>query len=337
MSDATLPFVIVAALLSVAVLGRVLWPVWRGPRWPLGAAVASLSVVVLGLYVLVGTPQALRAPAAAEAPRTLQEAVARLEEELQRNPDAAEGWALLGRSRAALGDQAGARDAYARAVALAPDEPGLLVDAAEARALADPERRFDEQALAWLRRALELQPGHQRATWFLGVAQRQAGRAAEAAATWEPLLATVDAATARSLREQIDAARADAGLPPLQAEAAPATALRVRLMVPADLAARTGAREDAAVFVIARIPGGPPMPVAVERHPLRDLPAEVVLDDRDSPMPTQKLSALDEVEVLARLSLGGSAGRGEGDIESPPVRVRLPAQAPVELRLDAAR
>ena len=77
------------------------------------------------------------------------------------------------------------------------------------------------------------------------------------------------------------------------------------------------------------------MPVAVERHRLQDLPLEVLLDDGDSPMPTLKLSALEEVEVLARISAGGSADRDENDLESAPVRVRLPLEGAVELVIGA--
>ena len=235
---------------------------------------------------------------------------------------------------------AGARDTYARAVQLAPDEPSLLVDAAESRAQADPQRRFDDQAVQWLKHALQLQPGHPRAGWFLGVWQRQSGQPAEAARTWESLLGAVDAATARSLREQIDLARAEAGLSPLPSVAAPAAAgsanaLTVKVALDPEFAARVRLRGDATVFVIARVPDGPPMPVAVERRSLQELPLQVVLDDTDSPMPTQKLSALREVEVFARLSASGQANRGEGDIESAPVRVALPADAPVELRIGA--
>jgi cytochrome c-type biogenesis protein CcmH len=54
-------------------------------------------------------------------------------------------------------------------------------------------------------------------------------------------------------------------------------------------------------------------------------------------MPTQKLSALDEVEVIARLSMSGNAIPQPGDLESTPVRVRLPATAPIELTIEAAR
>jgi cytochrome c-type biogenesis protein CcmH len=61
------------------------------------------------------------------------------------------------------------------------------------------------------------------------------------------------------------------------------------------------------------------------------LPFTASLDDADSPMPTQKLSALREVEVIARLSMSGDATPQPGDLESRPVRVRLPASEPVEL------
>ena len=333
-------FATLATAVTIGVLVWVLWPLWRTRPWPLAAAVLALAVSVLALYRVVGTPAALEQTARA-APQSLEDAVAQLRAELERNPNQPEGWALLARSQAALGDAAGARDTYARAVQLAPDEPSLLVDAAESRAQADPQRRFDAQAVQWLKRALQLQPGHPRAGWFLGVWQRQSGQPAEAARTWESLLGAVDAATARSLREQIDLARAEAGLSPLPSVAAPAAAgsanaLTVKVALDPEFAARVRLRGDATVFVIARIPGGPPMPVAVERRSLQELPLQVVLDDADSPMPTQKLSALQEVEVFARLSASGQANRGEGDIESAPVRVALPADAPVELRIGAA-
>src|SRR5690606_33278215 len=200
--------VLLFALLAVAVVLAVALWVLRPLGRPLAVAVGALALCAGtgGLYLAVGTPAALRAPvAAADAPQSLADAVAQLAAELARNPAQPEGWVLLGRSQAALGNAAAARDAYARALDYAPDEPDLLVDAAEARALAHPQRLFDEQAVAWLQRARQLVPGHARAGWFIGVAQRQAGQAAAAARTWEALLPGVDEATARSLRLQIDA------------------------------------------------------------------------------------------------------------------------------------
>jgi cytochrome c-type biogenesis protein CcmH len=61
-----------------------------------------------------------------------------------------------------------------------------------------------------------------------------------------------------------------------------------------------------------------------------------VLDDSDGPMPTAKLSSLRQVEVFARLSESGQATRQDGDLESAPVRVDLPAKSAVTLVLGTA-
>ncbi|MGO4851164.1 hypothetical protein AB4093_36140, partial [Inquilinus sp. 2KB_12] len=139
------------------------------------------------------------------------------------------------------------------------------------------------------------------------IVQRQRGQDEAAVRTWEGLLPRLEPNAATALREQIDAARADAGLPPsTPAAAAPAAtgnadghAITVRVTLAPTLQARVAAGKDT-LFVIARVPDGPPMPVAVERHPAQAGPLTVTLDDADSPMPTQKLSALGEVEVFAR-------------------------------------
>ncbi len=321
-------FVALAALLVLATFAWVLHPLWRQRPLPALAAIAALAIATGLLYRLVGTPAALD-PAQREMPKTMDEAITRLEAELQRDPNQVDGLRLLARAYLQQEQPAKARDTYARAVKLAPDDADLLTEAAEASALADAERRFDDGAVAMLRNALRVQPMHQRARWFLGVALRQRGEHAQAASTWEPLLASVDPKAAAALRPQIEAARKDAGLPPLPAQA-PAGALSVSLKIDPSLSARM---PNASVFIIARVPGGPPMPVAAEKHALRDVPATITLDDSDSPMPTQKLSALKEVEVFARLSASGDATRQQGDLESKPVRVALPASQAVELVL----
>jgi cytochrome c-type biogenesis protein CcmH len=331
-------FVIAAVVIGALMLGGALWPLWRRAPLAAGGLLIALGLCSFALYRLVGTPQGID-PQATQAPVTLDAAVTRLKDELQRDPQAAEGWQLLGRALTAQGHATEARDAFDRAVKLLPDDAQALVEAAQSRSLADPQRRLDDRAVAMLEHALQVAPTEQRARWFLGVAQRQRGQAAQAATTWEPLLAQVDAATASSLREQINAARSEAGQPPLQAEtpaAAPASAgISVEVALDPDFASRVRLRGDATIFVIARQVGGPPMPVAVQKHTLQDLPLHITLGDGDSPMPTLKLSALKEVELIARLSASGNAQRGEGDLESAPVRVALPAKAPVKLVLGA--
>jgi cytochrome c-type biogenesis protein CcmH len=326
-------FVIAAALLALLGLGFVLRPLWRDSRSVGLGMFAGIATVAGLLYLLVGTPQALD-PAQRRAPETLADAVTQLQAELQANPDQPEGWRLLARAHAAQGRLTEARDAFAAAVKLTPDDPDLLAEAAEARALASKDRRFDNEAVAWLRHALEQQPMHQRARWFLGIAQRQAQQPAEAAKTWEPLLSVVNSGTARSLRVQIDAARAEAGLSPLPTATADKTLalLRVTVTLAPELKAKLGPGD--VLFVIARQSNGAPMPLAVKRLPANDFPVTVELGDGDSLMPTMKLSQAGKVELIARISHQGVADRAAGDLESAPQAAQATAGARYDVRID---
>ncbi|HZX79986.1 MAG TPA: cytochrome C biogenesis protein, partial [Lysobacter sp.] len=123
-------------------------------------------------------------------------------------------------------------------------------------------------------------------------------------------------------------------LPPLAADAMPASRA---LVVHVDIAPalREALPADAAVFVLAREPGGAPMPVAAKRIALSDLPATVTLSDADSPMPTRKLSQLPRVEVLARASRGGTANVQAGDLESKVLETASSGR--VDLLIDSTR
>jgi cytochrome c-type biogenesis protein CcmH len=77
------------------------------------------------------------------------------------------------------------------------------------------------------------------------------------------------------------------------------------------------AAPPARVFVIARDPNGPPMPIAVRALDPSALPQQLVLTDRDAMQPSRTLSMFDKVEVVARLSRSGNPMRQSDDVESP--------------------
>lgn len=352
-------FLILIAVLQVLVLVPLLRPLWARQPTLTMVLLAILPLATMLLYRVVGNAQAIAlAPQSAalatasgdpgqagDMPHRMDEAIAQLEQAMQEHPDKADGWMLLGRSYLQVEQPQKASEAFGKALALEPDNPDLLVQAAQSRALSNATRLFDATARGWLDKAVLLQPRHQEARWFIGVSQRQNGQHAEAAKTWEALLPEVPAETAPSLLMQINEARAAAGLAALPASAAPAapttastasaSGLAVRVRLDPDFAARTRLDGNAVVFVLARAPSGPPMPVAAERHTVQQLPLSITLDDGDSPMPTMKLSQLPEVEIIARISASGIANRQDGDIESAPVRVKLPHTGTVELVLGA--
>ncbi|MGG6342511.1 tetratricopeptide repeat protein [Stenotrophomonas indicatrix] len=318
----------VAAMAAALLAAVVLWPLRQQGRRSFVLGVVALGVAGACLYLLVGNPRAAQVqPVPSVA--TLRDGVEALQQALQRDPQRADGWALLGRSQAELGNAAAAADAFNRAAALAPDEPGVLVEAAQARAQADPGKQFDDTALAWLQRARTLSPDAERASWLLGIALRQRGRNAEAADLWSTLLPRLEPGAAQALQAQIAIAREAAGPPSDSPAAAPL--LQVRVHLPASLKASDWPASTQ-VFVLARAVGGPPMPVAARKLPLAGFPATVGLGDGDSPMPTAPLSAHREVEVLARISRSGSANRSEDDLQTTPVKVSLPHDGMVELR-----
>ncbi|TWI12619.1 tetratricopeptide repeat protein [Aerolutibacter ruishenii] len=330
-------FVVASLALVLMVLAYVLRPVFKAHRLTGVAMLASALVMTGALYFAVGTPRALD-QAQRRTPQTLDEAITQLEAKLADDPSEIDGWRLLARAYTAQGRHTDARDALARAVTVAPDEADLLTDAAEARANADKDHRFDDKAVQMLRHALGKQPMHQRARWFLGIAQRQAGRAADAAKTWEPLLAIVEPNVAATLRPQINAARVEAGLPELAAPA-PVAASGKGITVKVELADALRAKlpAGATLFVVAREPGGPPIPVAAEKVSAAQLPLELRLDDADSLMPTKKLSDLANAEISARLSITGIATPQAGDLEAAPVQTTTDAKAPVVLKIDRVR
>ncbi len=344
-------FIVLSSVLSLATFAWVLRPLWREKRAAASAVVLLLCVTVAAIYRLIGTPAALDITNV-RAPQTLQEAITVLETKMRVQPER-DGLLLLADAYTKAGEPTKARDTLERVIVMAtpdaPADPNDLAAAAEARMRAHPSRRFDAKAVDFLERALQANPQHQRARFFLGIALRQQNKPAEAAQTWEPLLAQIASADSATLREEIDAARKEAGLQPLppphtsvqhasaKTDAVkPGThALTVTVSLDPAFAARVRLRGDASVFVIARAPDGPPMPIAVQKHALSELPLKITLDDGDGPMPTRKLSAVQDIEVLARLSESGIANRQEGDIESKSVRVSLPAKQAVTLVIGA--
>ncbi|MDR1076637.1 MAG: tetratricopeptide repeat protein [Xanthomonadaceae bacterium] len=337
-------FIIATTLIVICALTWVLKPLWTTSRTASVVLILLMGINTFAIYMMVGTPAALdrNVTATPPEPHSLAEAVEQLQAEMQRNPESAEGWGLLARSYMQLGRLPEAGAAYSKAVQLLPDEPDLLVEAAQARAMSAPQNRFDEAAVAMLRHALEVQPGHQRAAWFIGISQRQRGEAAEAAATWETLLPRLDPKAAEALIVEINHARRDAGLPELTpASAAPAASdasvasMPINISVQLSPALKSSMSPGDTLFVIARQADGSPMPVAVKRLPVGDFPVVVELSDNDGVMPALKLSEMDQFQILARISKSGEAGRASGDLESSPLQAQTKsADTPFQVLID---
>jgi cytochrome c-type biogenesis protein CcmH len=133
--------------------------------------------------------------------------VDRLAKRLESEPNDLEGWKRLGQSYFVLNEPAKARDAYARALALAPADAGLLAEYA-GTILAAPEgaAALPAESVSALKAALEKEPANGAALWLLGFVAVKDGDKDEAHRLWSQLLAQLapDSAEYGAVKKQID-------------------------------------------------------------------------------------------------------------------------------------
>ena len=208
-----------------------------GRRGIVLAAAFLVPTLSAMLYGVIGRPDLPDQPVAARqeqpgqtpAQPDVQQMVARLEARLATSPDDLEGWLMLGRSRAVLGDAQGSTDAFRRALSIGPDDArgvGGLAEALTAMAggTVTPEAKGLFVKLA------QIEPRDPRAAFYLGWADFQAGQPQPALDRWRQLLADspADAPWRPQVIEGIQAAAQQLGIDPgtvvAGVPAAPATA-----------------------------------------------------------------------------------------------------------------
>jgi cytochrome c-type biogenesis protein CcmH len=133
--------------------------------------------------------------------------VDRLAKRLESEPNDLEGWKRLGQSYFVLNEPAKARDAYARAIALAPADPDLLAEyAGTVLAAPDAIPALPAESVSVLKAALEKEPANGAALWLLGFVAMKNGDKDEAQRLWSQLLTLVapDSAEYKAVKARID-------------------------------------------------------------------------------------------------------------------------------------
>jgi cytochrome c-type biogenesis protein CcmH len=114
--------------------------------------------------------------------------VAKLAARLEAKPDDAQGWRMLGRSYNVLGEPEKAAEAFGRAAALLPDDPGAQLDYAAAQLTAAASGAPPPEAVARLEKIVAQDSANRDALYYLGEARRRQGDVAGAAVLWRRLL-----------------------------------------------------------------------------------------------------------------------------------------------------
>lgn len=289
----------------------------------------AVPALAVGLYGTLGQPGALReaaSPATEGATladvdamvRQMQQALERRSGTGSSAAEDAQAWAMLARSQAGLQRHAQAAESYSRAIALDPRNPHLLADRADLISLLQGPGASAEAAQL-VQRALAIDPAHPKALALAGRAAYEQQDFAAADAYWRRARAVAPpgSAFADGLDRSIEAARAG-----LQANASGGASTATAASAPAGISGRVeiapALRERLqpgdTLFIIARTPQGPRLPLAVLRLPATAGPTEFTLGDEHAMAADHKLSGQAQVVVEARVSRSGNAMPQAGDV-----------------------
>lgn len=336
-------FVILALLLAVAAVAIVAWPLLRpkaqaegtpARSLPLAAAMAVwIPLAGFGLYFVLSEwpwdDSRVRPGAAhADSDAALVDMTGRLEARLREQPGDGDGWKLLGRTYVVMGNYPKAAEAYGEALRISNGQDvDAMLGVAEAQVLMD-ETGFEGEAGRAFERAAELQPDNPKALWYAGLTAyraqdlqtaRQRWTALRALAPPDELLQVIDARLAE-LGGPLEAAPAPAPAVPAAApppaaaasEAAPAgEGIALQIGIAPELAGQVPA--GAPLFVLARSSAGGP-PLAAVRRGSGELPLSLTLTDADAMIQGTSLSQVEDLEIVARVSLTGRPVQSKGDL-----------------------
>ncbi|QJD28738.1 c-type cytochrome biogenesis protein CcmI [Methylococcus geothermalis] len=286
----------------------------------------ALPLAILALYgglgrmdLIAARPAAVAAAEPGMAAGDLQARIEQLSKRLQQQPNDLDGWLLLGRSLLAVQQMDKAVQAYEFAMKLAPDNPD--VQALYAQALGEANQgSLQGRPTEIIDGILQRHPNHMHGLWLAGLAAAEREDKAKAVEYWKKLrsLLPADGEQTRQLDGYI--AELEGGTPPQAKTASTARAegeagKSIRVKVTLDAKLKGQASPNDVVFVFARAAEGPPMPLAISRKKVSDLPAEITLNDGMAMAPGMKLSSFPRIVIGARVSKTGNAMPAPGDLQ----------------------
>jgi len=301
---------VLLGLMSLGAIAFAIWPLCKD--LPQQTLVTTLCIVFIaasaaGIYYSVGSPNiesgASRAP-------DIQQMVASLAERLQKQPDDVNGWKMLGRSYMTLGNYGAAAEAYDRAVQLESARNAQTLVELGIALIEGDGRVVSSHAVSVFENALALEPNNPEALFWGGIGAFNSGNANLAAERWETLLTTNPTPEVRDILQQRIALWRGESVP-VAAPASPAGVVVANVSL-SDVA-KAALPKDAVIFIIARDPAQPSPPIAVVRRSLSELPLAVELGDSESMIPGRNLSAFEEFEMIARVSVSGTPTAQSGD------------------------
>ena len=366
-------FWIIAVVLLTVSAAVISWPLFAGSaKDRITGVLILLMIPLVGVvsYQYIGTPEAisLDAPPPQQAAQSQQPhsstgdnvdvLVAELQQRMAENPEDPEGWLILGRTLKTMQRYPEALEALTNAHRLIPGTPIIMIELAEAKLYASGTPEITTEIRQLIESALEIDPTQQKGLWLLGMAAAEDGDYALAIDTWQKLLGELDPASESAARVTRQIEMAQANLGPTPTEVAETEVVRDKVteaevaIVEAPVATTTVAESgipvtitvgdelassvpaNAALFIFIHPAGGSGMPLAVKRVAARGFPMSLNFSDADLLRPGTSLQDFEQLDISARISIGGIANAASGDIQATKTTLNTKAVKPIALHLD---
>lgn len=327
-------------------------------KWVTWVMMLGIPVLAVTLYLHYGDQRVFdktvmaqanarqTAPGARPTVASIEAMVDKLATRLKQSPDDPKGWMMLGRSYMVMGRYQEASDAYAQLHKLVGDEVNVLLQYAQAKVMSN-NGQWDDSAIAMLDKALKLEPENSVALSLSGLLAARQGKQETAVNLWKKAQKQLQPDSEQYLELDNMIASISGNQPTSQKTASGQPAgtkniekpvagtgqsIKVRVTITPELLAQ--AKPDQTTFIYAQALNGPPMPIAVVRKKVSELPAVVTLDDSMAMMPTRKLSSFEQVRIAARISQSGSAMPTAGDLQGKVEPVNTSTNQPVSVVID---
>jgi cytochrome c-type biogenesis protein CcmH len=318
--------------------------------WRVGAGIAILvPAIAITLYLVTGQPLSTEpsatsrsaVPPDSQHPHSIEDMVNQLAARLVQQPYDIQGWFTLTNSYVALGRYDEAVTSMERLYQLVGDQPDVLLRYADVLAMSN-DGRLSGRPAELVHKALSQEPDNWMGLWLAGMAAAEKGDHRQAIDYWERLLPQLkdDPESLQEVEQLISRARQETMGKDTQVATLTATdmvdtadhAITVNVSLSPRVAKEAG--PDDALFIYAKAVDGSPMPLAVVRKKVSDLPVEVILDDSLAMMPSMKLSLFDQVQVNARISKTGNAIAQSGDYIGESSTIEEDRADPVSIVID---
>ena len=293
-----------------------------------GVVIILLPVFAISVYQDLSnyTPASQAVVVADSQPLSLEQSAAKIKQHLDDNPGDFDAWKMLGITYFELGQVKLSLDAYEQAYQINSQDPRLLVEYASAMISANDDQ-FVGRPVELIKQALELDPNAPDALYLAGMFAVSVQDFELAKALWNKALKTLPEQSADrqalvSILQELS--RVESGNI--------SNTVTVKVEISDKILATRSADDYLMIYVKAA--QGRPMPIAIQKLPIKAFTGQIVLSDMNSVMSEKLLSQHDQALVVVRISTTGGAMKQADDLQVVSEVVRIADNPIVTLKLD---